>query len=73
VFIESHDSGFAITPDATYDPVIAFFDEKAFDPRFFLEEYGNDIKDANDPNHQVNIYALEMTHGCFSCGPPLRI
>jgi hypothetical protein len=56
-------AAFAITPDATYDAITAFLDEKASTRDSFVEEYGNDIKDANDPNLQLNIYVLEMTHG----------
>jgi hypothetical protein len=73
VFVESDDSGFAITPDATYDAITAFLDEKASTRDSFVEEYGNDIKDANDPNLQVNIYVLKMTHGRSFLRPASRI
>ena len=65
VFVESDDSGFRYHAGRTYDGITAFLDEKASTRDSFVEEYGNDIKDANDPNLQVNIYVLEMTHGTF--------
>jgi hypothetical protein len=66
-------AAFAITPDATYDAITAFLDEKASTRDSFVEEYGNDIKDANDPNLQLNIYVLEMTHGRSFLRPASRI
>ena len=45
--------------DATYDAITAYLDEKGIDAQdFFVEEYQNDVKDADDPNLQVNIYVL---------------
>jgi effector-binding domain-containing protein len=45
--------------DATYDAITAYLDEKGIDAQdSFVEEYENDVKDADDPNLQVNIYVL---------------
>jgi effector-binding domain-containing protein len=45
--------------DATYDAITAYLDEKGIDAQdSFVEEYVNDVKDADDPNLQVNIYVL---------------
>jgi len=45
--------------DATYDAITAYLDEKGIDAQdSFLEEYANDVKDADDPSLQVNIYVL---------------
>ena len=45
--------------DATYDAITAYLDEKRIDAQdSFVEEYANDVKDADDPNFQVNIYVL---------------
>ncbi len=45
--------------DATYDAITAFLDEKGIDAQdSFIEEYVNDVKDADDPTLQVNIYVL---------------
>ncbi len=45
--------------DATYDAITAYLDEKGIDAQdAFVEEYANDVKDADDPNLQVNIYVL---------------
>jgi effector-binding domain-containing protein len=45
--------------DATYDAITAFLDEKGVDAQdSFVEEYANDVKDADDPTLQVNIYVL---------------
>jgi effector-binding domain-containing protein len=45
--------------DATYDAITAYLDEKGIDAQdSFIEEYENDIKDADDPNLQVNIYVM---------------
>ena len=45
--------------DATYDAITAYLDEKGVDAQdFFIEEYANDVKDADDPTLQVNIYVL---------------
>jgi effector-binding domain-containing protein len=45
--------------DATYDAITAYLDEKGIDAQNpFIEEYANDVKDADDPNLQVNIYVL---------------
>jgi hypothetical protein len=59
--------------NATYDGIAAFLDEKASTRDSFVEEYGNDIKDVNDPNLQVNIYVLKMTHGRSFLRPASRI
>jgi effector-binding domain-containing protein len=45
--------------DATYDAITAYLDEKGIDAQdSFIEEYVNDVKDADDPTLQVNIYVL---------------
>jgi effector-binding domain-containing protein len=45
--------------DATYDAITAYLDEKGIDAQdSFVEEYANDVKDADDPTLQVNIYVL---------------
>jgi effector-binding domain-containing protein len=45
--------------DATYDAITAYLDEKGIDAQdSFVEEYGNDVKDPDDPTLQVNIYVL---------------
>jgi effector-binding domain-containing protein len=45
--------------DATYDAITAYLDEKGVDAQdSFIEEYVNDVKDADDPTLQVNIYVL---------------
>jgi effector-binding domain-containing protein len=45
--------------DATYDAITAYLDEKGIDARdSFVEEYGNDVKDPDDPTLEVNIYVL---------------
>jgi len=45
--------------DATYDAVTAYLDDKGIDAQdSFVEEYVNDVKDADDPTLQVNIYVF---------------
>jgi len=45
--------------DATYDAITAYLDEKGIDAQdSFVEEYLNDVKDADDPELEVNIYVL---------------
>jgi effector-binding domain-containing protein len=45
--------------DATYDAITAYLDEKGIDAQdSFIEEYVNDVKDADDPTLEVNIYVL---------------
>ncbi len=45
--------------DATYDAITAYLDEKGVDAQdSFVEEYANDVKDADDPNLEVDIYVL---------------
>jgi effector-binding domain-containing protein len=45
--------------DATYDAITAYLDEKGIDAQdSFVEEYANDVKEADDPALQVNIYVL---------------
>ncbi len=45
--------------DATYDAITAYLDEKGVDAQdSFVEEYANDVKNADDPTLQVNIYVL---------------
>jgi effector-binding domain-containing protein len=45
--------------DATYDAITAYLDEKGIEAQdSFAEEYLNDVKDADDPSLQVNIYVL---------------
>jgi len=45
--------------DATYDAITAYLDEKGIDAKDdFIEEYANDVKDADDPTLQVNIFVL---------------
>jgi effector-binding domain-containing protein len=45
--------------DATYDAITAYLDEKGIDAQdSFIEEYVNDVKDADDPALEVNIYVL---------------
>jgi effector-binding domain-containing protein len=45
--------------DGTYDAITAYLDEKGVDAQdSFVEEYVNDVKDADDPTLQVNIYVL---------------
>ena len=45
--------------DATYDAITAYLDEKGIDAQdSFVEEYANDVKEADDPTLQVNIYVL---------------
>ena len=45
--------------DATYDAITAYLDEKGIDAQdSFVEEYANDVKDADDPNLEVDIYVL---------------
>ena len=45
--------------DATYDAITAYLDEKGIDAQdSFVEEYLNDVKDADDPSLEVNIYVL---------------
>ena len=45
--------------DATYDAITAYLDEKGIDAQdSSIEEYVNDVKDADDPTLEVNIYVL---------------
>jgi effector-binding domain-containing protein len=45
--------------DATYDAITAYLDDKGIDAQdTFIEEYANDVKDADDPTLQVNVYVL---------------
>lgn len=45
--------------DATYDAVTAYLDEKGIDAQDpFIEEYENDVKDADDPALQVDIFVI---------------
>ena len=45
--------------DATYDAITAYLDEKGIDAQdSFIEEYVNDVKDADDPALEVNIFVL---------------
>ncbi len=45
--------------DATYDAITAYLDEKGIDAQdSFIEEYVNDVKDADDPTLEVNIFVL---------------
>jgi len=45
--------------DATYDAITAYLDEKGVDAKDdFIEEYTNDVKDADDPTLQVSIFVL---------------
>jgi effector-binding domain-containing protein len=45
--------------DATYDAITAYLDEKGVDAQdSFIEEYENDVKDADDPNLQVDIFVM---------------
>ena len=45
--------------DATYEAITAFLDEKGIDAQdTFIEEYANDVKDADDPTLEVKIYVL---------------
>ena len=45
--------------DATYDAITAYLDEKGIDAQdSFIEEYENDVKDADDPNLEVDIDVL---------------
>jgi len=45
--------------DGTYDAITAYLDDKGIEAQdTFVEEYANDVKDADDPNLQVNIYVL---------------
>jgi effector-binding domain-containing protein len=45
--------------DATYDAITAYLDEKGIDAQdSFIEEYVNDVNDADDPTLEVNIYVL---------------
>jgi effector-binding domain-containing protein len=53
-----HDGSYADI-DATYDAITAYLDEKGVDAQdSFVEEYANDVKEADDPALQVNIYVL---------------
>ena len=53
-----HDGSYADI-DATYDAITAYLDEKGVDAQdSFIEEYANDVKEADDPALQVNIYVL---------------
>jgi len=45
--------------DATYEAITAYLDEKGVDAQdTFIEEYLNDVKTADDPNLQVDIFVL---------------
>ncbi len=45
--------------DATYDAITAYLDEKGIDAQdSFVEEYANDVRDADDPTLRVNIYVM---------------
>ncbi len=45
--------------DSTYEAITAYLDEKGFEAAdLFVEEYLNDVKTADDPNLQVDIYVL---------------
>jgi len=45
--------------DATYEAITAYLDEKGVDAQdMFIEEYLNDVKTADDPNLQVDIFVL---------------
>jgi effector-binding domain-containing protein len=45
--------------DATYDAITAYLDDKSIDAQdTFIEEYANDVKDADDPTLQVNIFVM---------------
>ncbi len=45
--------------DATYDAITAYLDEKGVDAEdAFIEEYENDVKDADDPSLQVTIFVM---------------
>ncbi|MFZ1965426.1 MAG: GyrI-like domain-containing protein [Roseiarcus sp.] len=45
--------------DATYEAITAYLDEKGVDAQdMFIEEYLNDVKAADDPNLQVDIFVL---------------
>ena len=45
--------------DATYDAITAYLDEKGIDAQdSYVEEYLNDVKDADDPSLTANIYVL---------------
>ena len=45
--------------DATYDAITAYLDDKGIDAQdSFVEEYANDVKDADDPNLEVDIDVL---------------
>ena len=53
-----HDGSYADI-DATYDAITAYLDEKGVDAQdSFVEEYANDVKEADDPALQVNIFVL---------------
>ncbi len=45
--------------DATYEAITAYLDEKGLEAaNLFVEEYLNEVKTADDPNLQVDIYVL---------------
>ena len=45
--------------DATYEAITAYLDENGVDAQdMFIEEYLNDVKTADDPNLQVDIFVL---------------
>jgi len=45
--------------DATYEAITAYLDERGVDAQdVFIEEYLNDVKTADDPNLQVDIFVL---------------
>jgi len=45
--------------DSTYEAITAYLDEKGLEAaNMFVEEYLNDVKTADDPNLQVDIYVL---------------
>jgi effector-binding domain-containing protein len=45
--------------DSTYEAITAWLDEKGLEAaNMFVEEYLNDVKTADDPNLQVDIYVL---------------
>ena len=53
-----HDGPYAEI-DATYVAITAYLDEKDINAQdSFIEEYLNDVKDADDPSLQVNIFVL---------------
>jgi len=45
--------------DSTYEAITAYLDEKGLEmANLFVEEYLNDVKTADDPNLQVDIYVM---------------